>query len=90
MLEIKTLIMRKIIALLAVITLGIACKEDTKEKIKEASSAVSTEVKESIDSVKTKAEGVIDSSKVGAKELLVKSAEKVEQEAKKIKESAKE
>ena len=82
--------MRKIIALLSITTLRLACKEDTKEKIKEASSAVSTEVKESIDSVKTKAEGVIDSSKVGAKELLVKGAEKVEQEAKKIKESAKE
>ncbi|MBP6038708.1 MAG: hypothetical protein KA523_00750 [Flavobacterium sp.] len=82
--------MRKIIALLAITTLGLACKEETQEKIKEASSAVSTDVKESIDSVKTKAEGVIDSSKVGAKELLVKGAEKVEQEAKKIKESAKE
>ena len=82
--------MRKIIALLAVTTIGMACKEETKEKLKEASAAVSTDVKESIDSVKTKAEGVIDSSKLGAKELLVKSAEKVEQEAKKIKESAKE
>ena len=40
--------------------------------------------------LKTKAEKVIDSSKVGAKELLVKGAEKVEQGAKKIKESAKE
>ena len=90
MLEIKTLIMRKIIALLAITTLGLACKEDTKEKIKEASSAVSTDVKESIDSVKTKAEKAIDSSKVSAKELLVKGAEKVEQGAKKIKESAKE
>ena len=75
--------MRKIIALLAVTTIGMACKE-------EASAAVSTDVKESIDSVKTKAENSIYSSKVGAKELLVKGAEKVEQEAKKIKESAKE
>ena len=82
--------MRKIIALLAVTTIGMACKEETKEKLKEASAAVSTDVKESIDSVKTKAENSIDSSKVGAKELLVKGAEKVEQEAKKIKESAKE
>jgi hypothetical protein len=82
--------MRKIIALLAVTTIGMACKEETQEKLKEASAAVSTDVKESIDSVKTKAENAIDSSKVGAKELLVKGAEKVEQEAKKIKESAKE
>jgi formate-dependent nitrite reductase cytochrome c552 subunit len=82
--------MRKIIALLAVTTIGMACKEETQEKLKEASAAVSTDVKESIDSVKTKAENAIDSSKVGAKELLVKGAEKVEQEAKKIKELAKE
>jgi F0F1-type ATP synthase membrane subunit b/b' len=82
--------MRKIIAILAVTIIGMACKEETQEKLKEASAAVSTDVKESIDSVKTKAENAIDSSKVGAKELLVKGAEKVEQEAKKIKESAKE
>ena len=69
--------MRKIIALLAVTTIGMACKEETQEKLKEASAAVSTDVKESIDSVKTKAENAIDSSKVGAKELLVKGAEKV-------------
>jgi hypothetical protein len=82
--------MRKIIALLAITTLGLACKEETQEKVKEASAAVSTDVKESIDSVKTKAEKAIDSSKLGAKELLIKGAEKVEQEAKKIKESVKE
>ena len=46
--------MRKIIALLAVTTIGMACKEETKEKLKEASAAVSTDVKESIDSVKQK------------------------------------
>ena len=81
--------MKKIYVLLAIATLGLACKEETQEKVKEASKAVSTDVKESIDSVKTKAEKEIDSSKISAKELLVKGAEKVEEGEKKIKESAK-
>jgi hypothetical protein len=83
--------MKKICTLLAIATIGIACKQETKEKVKVASEAVSTDVIESIDSAKLKAKEVIDSSKVKekAKELVVKGAEKVEQGAKKIKESAK-
>jgi hypothetical protein len=83
--------MKKICTLLAIAAFGTACKQETKDKVKVASEAVSTDVIESIDSAKLKAKEVIDSSKVKekAKELVVKGAEKVEQGAKKIKESAK-
>jgi hypothetical protein len=83
--------MKKICTLLAIAAFGIACKQETKDKVKVASEAVSTDVIESIDSAKLKAKEVIDSSKVKekAKELVIKGAEKVEQGAKKIKESAK-
>jgi hypothetical protein len=83
--------MKKIFTILAIAAFGIACKQETKDKVKVASEAVSTDVIESIDSAKLEAKEVIDSSKVKekAKELVVKGAEKVEQGAKKIKESAK-
>lgn len=83
--------MKKIIAVFAIAAFGFACKQETKEKVKVASEAVSSDMKESIDSAKLKAKAVIDSTKVGekAKELLVKGAGKVEQGAKKLKESAK-
>lgn len=83
--------MKKVITVLAIAALGFACKKETKEKVKEASEAVSSDVKVAIDSAQLKAKEVIDSSKVGekAKELVAKGAEKVEQGAKKLKESAK-
>jgi hypothetical protein len=83
--------MKKIIAVLTLTSIGFACKQETKEKVKEASEAVSSDVKVSIDSAKLKAKEVIDSSKVGekAKELVIKGAEKLEEGAKKLKESAK-
>jgi RNase adaptor protein for sRNA GlmZ degradation len=45
-------------------------------------------MKESIDSVAEKAQSAIDTSKVKAKQLIEKGAEKVELEAKKVKEKA--
>jgi hypothetical protein len=81
--------MKKIILSLAFASLLISCKEETKEKVKEVSKAVGTDLKQAADSAKVKAKKVLDSSKVGekAKAIIAKGAEKVEQGAKKIKES---
>jgi PBP1b-binding outer membrane lipoprotein LpoB len=80
--------MKKIILSLAIATLLFSCKEETKEKVKDATNAVGADVKQSLDSVTEKAEKVIDSSKIKAKGLIVKGAEKVEEGAKKVKEEA--
>ena len=47
--------MKKIIVLLAFAAIGISCKEETKEKVAEATEAVTADVKESIDSTTIKA-----------------------------------
>lgn len=82
--------MKKIILSLAVVTLLFSCKEETNEKVKDATKAVTTDVKQSIDSVTEKAKKAIDTSKIKqkAKNLIIKSAEKVEEGAKKVKEEA--
>ena len=82
--------MKKIILSLAVAILLFSCKEETNEKVKDATKAVTSDVKQSIDSVTDKAEKAIDSSKIKqkAKSLIIKGAEKVEEGAKKVKEEA--
>ena len=59
------------------------------EKVKEASEAVGADLKQAADSAKVKAKKAIDSSKVGekAKNIIAIGAEKVEEGAKKVKES---
>jgi PBP1b-binding outer membrane lipoprotein LpoB len=82
--------MKKIILSLAVATLLFSCKEETNEKVKDATKAVTTDVKQSLDSVTEKAKKAIDTSKIKqkAKSLIIKGAEKVEEGAKKVKEEA--
>ena len=80
--------MKNILLPLVIVILFVSCKEDTKEKVIDASTAVGTEVKESIDTVKDKAEKAIDTTKIKAKQLIEKGAEKVEESAKKVKEAA--
>ncbi|WP_374551796.1 hypothetical protein [Flavobacterium sp.] len=82
--------MKKIILSLALITLLISCKEETREKVKEASKAVGTEVKENYKKAKIKASKVIDTTKVkeNVKNVIKKGAEKIEEGAKKVKENA--
>ncbi len=78
--------------LLFVIFAGfISCKEETNQKVKEATKAVSSDLKGVAVSAKVKAMKVIDSAKVKEKvnNAIVKSAEVVEKGARKIKESAK-
>jgi hypothetical protein len=83
--------MNKITLSLAITFLFISCKEETNEKVKEASKAVSSDLKQAADSAKVKAFKVIDTAKVKAKakNILAKGAEKVELGAKKLKESVK-
>ena len=82
--------MKKIILSLTLITLLISCKEETREKVKEASKAVGTEVKENYKKAKIKASKVIDTTKVkeNVKNVIKKGAEKIEEGAKKVKENA--
>lgn len=74
--------MRKIILSFALIALLASCKDETKEKLDAASDAVTEEVKETIDSAGIKAKAEMDTVKI-------KSAKKLEEAAKKLKESAK-
>jgi len=82
----------KIIFIITLATFFVACQEETKQKVKEASEAVGSDLKQAADSAKIKAKKAIDSSKVGekAKNIIAIGAEKVEEGAKKVKESVKE
>ena len=84
--------MKKIFLGIVLATLLLSCQEETKEKVKEASEAVGADLKQAADSAKVKAKKVIDSSKVGekAKNIIAIGAEKVEESAKKVKESVEE
>ena len=55
--------MKKICTLLAIAAFGIACKQETKDKVKVASEAVSTDVIESIELVVKGAEKVEQGAK---------------------------
>jgi hypothetical protein len=83
--------MKKIILSLVFATLLISCKEETTEKVKEATKAVSADLKQAADSAKVKAKKVLDSTKMGekAKVLIIKGAEQVEKGAKKVQETVK-
>ncbi|MFZ4105888.1 hypothetical protein [Flavobacterium sp.] len=82
--------MKKIILLLAVAAILFSCKEETNEKVKDVTKAITTDVKQSLDTVKEKAKNAIDSTKIKekAKNLIIKGAEKLEEGAKKVKEEA--
>ncbi len=68
-----------------------SCKDETNEKVKEATKAVSADMKVALDSAKVKAAKVIDTAKVKSKlkNAIGKGAEKLEEGAKKLKESVK-
>lgn len=81
--------MKKIILNLILVLAFLSCKEETRLKVKEASSAVGMEAKVALDSVKSKANKAIDTAVVRQKfkTALKKGAEKVEGAAKKMKDS---
>ena len=81
--------MKKIFLGIAIASTLLSCKEETKEKVKEASEAVGADLKQAADSAKVKAKKAIDSSKVGeqAKHIIAKGAESVEDGAQTVKDS---
>lgn len=86
----KIIHMKNLTLSIAIALLFISCKEETREKVNEATKAVTTDVKAASKIAKEKALKVIDSTKLKekAKVLIAKGAEKIEKGAKKVKESA--
>ena len=82
--------MKKIVTILAVSFLLIACKEETRTKVKDAGKAVGAEVKVAAQKTKAKVAKVIDTAKVKQKvnKAIVKGAEAIEKGAKTVKEKA--
>lgn len=82
--------MKKILFTIITFTLLFSCKEETREKVKEAGKAVGSEVKVAAQKTKEKVGKYIDTAKVKEKanKIISKSAEVVEKGAKKVKESA--
>ena len=81
--------MKKLILNLVLLLALVSCKEETRQKVKEAGKAVEMEAKVAFDSVKNKANKAIDTAKVKQKlkNTLKTAAEKVEKAAKNVKES---
>jgi len=82
--------MKKIIGALVIGPLVFSCQEETRTKVKEAGKAVGTEVKVAAKKTKEKVGKYIDTAKVKEKanNVIAKSAEAIENGAKKVKESA--
>ena len=81
--------MKKIILNLILVLAFLSCKEETRIKVKEAGKAVGMEAKVALDSVKSKTNKAVDTANVKQKfkTALKKGAEKVEEAAKKVKDS---
>ncbi len=82
--------MKKILFPVLVVATMNSCQEETRAKVKDASKAVGAEVKVAAQKTKAKVAKVIDTAKVKQKfkAVVAKGAEKVEQSAKKLKETA--
>ena len=81
--------MKKTIYILMVCVLIVSCKEETAQKVKEATKAVATDVKINAKKVESKVVKVIDTAKVkkSMKKAVKYGAEKVENGARKLKEN---
>jgi PBP1b-binding outer membrane lipoprotein LpoB len=77
--------MKKIILSLALATLLISCKEETKEKLEDAGKAVTSDIKANIDTVKAKAKSKIDSAEIKAKSKIDSAAIKAKSDLKSAK-----
>ncbi len=84
-------LIKKILIFSVFIVVFTSCKDETNEKVKEATKAVSADMKVVLDSAKVKASKIIDTAKVKQKARVIigKGAEKLEEGAKKLKESVK-
>lgn len=90
--------MKKIVFLILLVASLISCKEETRDKVKDAGKAVGSEVKEAAKDTKAKVVKVIDTAKVKQKvnkviekgaEAVEKGANALERSAKKVKEKVK-
>lgn len=83
--------MKKIVFPILVAVTMISCKEETREKVKDAGKAVGAEVKVAAQKTKAKVAKVIDTAKVKQKvnNAIVKGAEAVEKGAKAVQEKVK-
>ena len=82
--------MKKTIFTLAFVAIAmISCKDNTKEKMEDASEAIGTEVEQKIDSAAHKADIAADSVKVKTAKALEKSADKIDKAAEKLKKDIK-
>lgn len=81
--------MKKLILLFVLVISTISCKQETNEKVKVATQAVTADLKQAADSAKVKVAKVIDTAKAKSKlkSAIAKGAENVEKGAKKLKES---
>ena len=67
----------------------VSCKDNTKEKMEDASDAIKTEVSQEMDTLADKAETAADSAKAKTAKVLEKSAEKIDKAAEKLKTDSK-
>lgn len=82
--------MKKTILTVAFVAIAmVSCKDNTKEKMEDASDAIKTEVAQEMDTLADKAETAADSAKAKTAKVLEKSAEKIDKAAEKLKTDSK-
>lgn len=82
--------MKKTILTVAFVAIAmVSCKDNTKEKMEDASDAIKTEVTQEMDTLADKAETAADSAKAKTAKVLEKSAEKIDKAAEKLKTDSK-
>lgn len=81
--------MKKLILSLALATLLISCKEETKDKVQDATTAIGEDVEQKMDTLSAKTDKVIDTVQAKTGEALEKGAEKMDAAAEKLKEASK-
>jgi PBP1b-binding outer membrane lipoprotein LpoB len=82
--------MKKIfLSLTLAIALLTSCKENTQDKVEDATGAVKEEIKDAADTTAHKIETVVDTAKAKVNKAVETGAAKVEEVAKDVKEDAK-
>jgi cell division protein ZapA (FtsZ GTPase activity inhibitor) len=81
----KTLLGLAIVAALTIIS----CKQETKDKVGEATDAIGTEMDQAVDTAAVKVDAAIDSTKSKISTKMKEGAAKMDQKADQMKEEAK-
>jgi hypothetical protein len=76
------------LAVIAVLTL-VSCKQDTKDKVGEATDAIGAEMDQAVDTAAVKVDAAIDSTKSKISNKMKEGAAKMDQKADEMKENAK-